>query len=119
MTDVEYMVEKNAILYKHTKIILVPENQIKEIPDSDKTHQKFLTILSDLDACPYCLYYKYEQCSKCPMALAGNICGPGNSTYSHILNYINPYHSKSIVNTVNPWYDELYDLIRKYNRELR
>ncbi|MCD6323257.1 MAG: hypothetical protein J7L77_09560, partial [Clostridiales bacterium] len=86
--------KKNKILGKYTGDTLVPKDQIKECT------KHTLSMITDADACPYCL--EYAECTGCPMQNANNECTPQtvDSTYYA---FINRYGS--ISNTHAPWYD--------------
>ncbi|MCK5017351.1 MAG: hypothetical protein KAS32_09820 [Candidatus Peribacteraceae bacterium] len=109
MLVIDYIKRKNAIIFKHTDMVLVPEDQIEEC------EQKLLSMEKDMMACPYCVvYFDYNtgECGGCPMARVGNDCEEG-STYRNIDDKYD-----SLVLDTQPWYEELRDLIDEYNSEL-
>ena len=114
MKIIDYIKHKNRIIYRATGLILVPEDQIIDIP-TEKVGE--LSMMSDFYACPYCMvfYVDDEDCSSCPMSLADNKCGisTGN-TYDQVIKVI----KSGIVNKRSKVYDELYELIEWYNAEL-
>lgn len=111
MTVVDYIEKKNAILEKHTGLILVPKGQIQEVEFSGE-----LSLFVDMGACPYCstFYGKdgIETCKDCPMYKANNTCFDGESTYSIMSD---ASVEGTIVHEDNAWYGELVDLVKEFN----
>lgn len=113
MTVKQYIEEKNAIVFKHTGIKLVPDSQIIDMPG----YAEPLFLHTDDDTCPYCHYYydnKFESCIGCPMHEANNDCNCSNSSYQRIIKHLNNY---AIVRH-QPIREELSFLITKFNSEL-
>ena len=112
MTEIEYIKRKNAMIFKHTGVTLVPPDQIEDC------EQKPLSIEGDAYACPYCkaYYLPTGNCEGCPMAKAGNECDiSDNNTYNQVRDAV---ITSRIISKAAPWHDELKELIEQYNREL-
>jgi hypothetical protein len=113
MTVTEYIKQKNAILFKHTGVVLVPEDQIEEC-------EQFPLSINhgDSQACPYCTAYgargfRLAKCTECPMGKVDNICNVSfGNTYSKVLK------TGNITSPRTPWHNELKQLIGQYNSEL-
>ncbi len=69
MTTLEYLKKKNEIVFGVTDEILIPEDQLMEVP----YHKNFKPsrLLASCN-CPYCL--ASNSCAECPMGKAGNEC---------------------------------------------
>ena len=107
MTVSEYIRRKNEMIFKHTGIVLVPEDQIEECEQSE------LDICADSWACPYCTIY-IANCGECPMGKAGNVCNISpNNTYAKVMATV-----PNITSSSAPWHSELEQLIKQYNSEL-
>ena len=81
MTSVTFLRRKNDIVERVTGHILVPEDQICNVP--------FVPLWDDSIPdnlcgcyCPYCLIFGEFYCVDCPMARAGNECGAEGSTWT-------------------------------------
>ena len=90
MSVVEFLRRKNEIVKEVTGTIIVPENQIKEIPEDKREPLGYCNVedISEYKAlasklCPYCLAYLDSNCEGCPMLEAGNYCNEegGRSTW--------------------------------------
>lgn len=127
MTIKEYLIAKNAIIFKYTNVVLVPENQIidmKPIPLIDQSG-------NDMGICPYCIEFydldKPNTCNGCPMFDANNGClskhNPrvSESTYSQVasLSGIGGIWNHPDDETKALWYEELKTLLIQYNEELK
>jgi len=94
MTNIEYMTEKNEIVFTYTGIVLIPKDQMVDLPitvDMVDSMRKYLanvnikweSILNG-NNCTYCkeYYNRYtNSCDGCPMHEAGNTCDKDNSTF--------------------------------------
>jgi len=96
MTVVEFIKEKNRIIYEETGLVLVPEDQIKEC------RQLTLDITVSDTSCPYCLAYS-NNCDKCPMGKAGNVCDNYGSTWSRVTSAVEAGDM-----FITDWYHRLY-----------
>ena len=118
MTVVEYIRRKNDILKRATGLVLVPEDQIKEV----KTHE--LTPLKYLGAhnCPYCKEYLIPNsgCTGCPMYESSNPCLSTDVIEMGVYStYIECEGAFKKVIIKNPKYgEELYNLTLEFNKEL-
>lgn len=116
MTPREYIEKKNSIIEKYTGIVLVPEDQIIDLPVEQVG--KLSIHNGDEPACPYCIVYGAGTCKDCPMHEAGNGCTDGShSTYRKVLDTCDEYVD-GLAEFDAPWYDELDELIEEYNNEL-
>jgi len=79
MTSLEYMQKKNKLVEKVTGKILVPDDQLINVPYSEHFIPRDSLKGSN---CPYCnIYYNDNiKCSKCPM-YKDNYCIDVDSTY--------------------------------------
>lgn len=113
MTVTDYITRKNEIIEKHTGIVLVPADQVENIEIGSTR----LSMQADPEACPYCAkFYVHdynERCAGCPMHNAYNSCFKAGSTYTQITDKYS-----AIVAEVNPWFDELAQLVKEYNDDL-
>ena len=116
MKTIDYIKHKNRIIHRATGLILVPEDQIIDIP-TEKVGE--LSMTGDAWACPYCriFWIAGENCTSCPMSLAGNKCGisTGN-TYDRVIEEVSDGYG--VVNKRSRVYDEMCELIEWYNAEL-
>lgn len=140
MTNIDYIKQKNNILFKEFgNLLTLPEYIIEDgtrspfkLDDMDK--------FTDADICPYCLKYyrKYPKILTTEKACKGCIiakdipCNLGDSTYNTLLfaieeeadiNFIHPYAHLNISGVLSSgfkykWTEELYKLILHYNKEL-
>jgi len=99
MNNLQYMIEKNHILFEHIGQILVPDDQLVELPllpSMVLSMKNYLTggikdFLLSATNCLYCVVYNTHNapsCVKCPMALAGNKCSGISSTLHSCSNAI-------------------------------
>ena len=106
----DYYLDKNKVTMTFLKQLLVPADQIKNIPVTVKmveNMQKYINELKNtsqakLDAgnhdillsdwaCPYCAAYflKKVSCDGCPMSSANNLCASMDSTYHECSKAVN------------------------------
>jgi len=84
MTTKEFIIEKNRIVKRVTRVTLVPEDQIV---DEDKVYlDAFYYGSLDAKMCPYCENRRRGfggsiDCETCPMYRAGNYCDDVESTW--------------------------------------
>ena len=111
MTELEYMKEKNAILFEYTGKILVPKSQLVDVKIS-----KPLSYENDSKACPYCHLYGVT-CLDCPMHKAGNSCEDYDNegrTYKIVSDILYNKHGMDIHQV-----PEIIALVNKFNEEFK
>ena len=104
MTIREYIERKNALTFKQTGIILVPDDQII---DMEPMRLNFKN--RDSGACPYCIEWinSPNNCDGCPMKEAGNECAVEGDTYDQIV--------ESLGDSLIYGLEGLEELIEEYN----
>jgi len=81
MTTKQYIHKKNDIVLRVTGVILVPADQIVDIPPVLLSTEPISWL--DGSICPYCrAFQKEEDCPDCPMYLANNRCSSSSNTPS-------------------------------------
>jgi hypothetical protein len=110
----EYIEEKNRIVKEATGLVLVPEDQIVDIPVSAVGE---MSVIGDMSCCPYCQVYSC--CQECPMGVVGNYCERSNenSTYLHVVRAL-PLPKGSVRTLTRCLRKELGELVDRYNSEL-
>ena len=116
MSVVEFLKRKNEIVKAVTGVILVPEDQIMDIPEDERTPLDLNDDLSEYDFlgteyCPYCALYFDNDCEGCPMYEAGNRCIEG--IYNTWTKANDIWMEKS---TEKDW-KKLRDLVAEYNKQ--
>ena len=110
MTNIEHMELKNELVFRVTKKILIPPEQMMLEPYVELYPDEYLV----QDNCPYCsarVKAKSLDCANCPMELADNGC-INNTSSSWVI--ANDIWSK-VANEDDRI--ELYDLVVRYNKE--
>ena len=78
MTTVDFLTEKNKIVFRVTNVVLVPTGQLEEVPFRELDEIRDGCEQLNDTICPYCLEYakpgEGSGCAGCPMAEAGNHC---------------------------------------------
>ena len=113
MKVTKFIKRKNKIIYNLTGIILVPEDQIVEVPK----HK--LNIAGGEGSCPYCLVYIDDiDCEDCPMAKANNECTrTENNTWDQLIEWV---EDNTEFSSPSDWYQsipEMVKLYKKYNKQ--
>ena len=118
MSVVEFMKRKNEIVKAVTGVILVPEDQIVDIPEDKrvllaqkKKYDLFEYHFLNADYCPYCALYINNECKGCPMYEAGNRCDQGKYNTWTKANKI-----WTEISTKKDW-KKLRDLVAEYNKQ--
>lgn len=109
MRVVDYIRKKNALVFKATGLVLVPEEQIVEV-------EKWkLKVGSDATICPYCMVYFRDDCKGCPMFEAGNKCiDDCHNTYSTVISKLKYTLELHYIATV----PGMVELVERFNKEL-
>jgi len=116
MSVVEFMKRKNEIVKAVTGVILVPEDQIIDIPEDKRKPLDLDDDLSEYDFlgtgyCPYCALYFDDGCEGCPMFEADNDCNQDNNGTWAKANKI-----WTEISTKKDW-KKLRDLVTEYNKQ--
>ena len=110
MTELEYMKEKNRILFEYTGKILVPKSQLVDVKITEP-----LSYENDSEACPYCHLYYGATCLDCPMHKAGNRCDDSDNKYRTYKIVSGILHSKHYMDIYQV--PEIRSLVDKFNEE--
>jgi len=105
MTALEYMIKKNELVKRVTGKILIPREQLEEVPYSSE-FEPSIEIRSY--NCPYCNLFYNNRCCKCPM-YKDNYCLTDDSTYDIVSKLWEELSTKDDRN-------ELFKLGLKYKR---
>ena len=118
MSVTEFLRRKNEIIKAVTGVILVPEDQIVDIPENKRPlptqNKKYSSPeyrFLESDFCPYCTLYLDNKCNGCPMNEAGNRCSPDNDNTWSVVNNL------WIVKSIEEDWKKLRDLIVEYNKQ--
>ena len=139
MKITKFFKKKNKIIKKYTGEILVPKDQIKDIPNYLKDLEKIgrsgkLSMAYDGAMCPYCVYYGninrynnekinndyYHACQGCPM-FPDNYCDLDTSSYKNVIRAIKPCDTLVLCKNCDNYremYYELETLVKKFNKTL-
>lgn len=83
MTTIEFLIEKNQIVYDVTKVILVPEDQMEEVKRVPLPGNSGVFLSAEI--CPYCVAFEFDDwcydCSECIMSKQDNECMETCSTW--------------------------------------
>jgi len=108
ISALEYMTDKNELVFRVTGEILIPEDQLVDVEFSSRFTPMGRIVEGN---CPYCnVYlntYTENACDGCPMYEAGNYCGDGDSAFSVT-------YGLWVKNATKEDRQELYDLGVKY-----
>lgn len=119
---IEYLRAKNEIIYEATGIVLVPEEQIKEVDCRVP-----LSTIYDVYTCPYCIKNIHEEelrCEECIMEKSGNGCLQADSTYNQVRRKLAEIAGDgggeiAIMDIRSVVAKDIAELIYRYNRELK
>lgn len=115
MTTKEFLIKKNEIVKRATGMDLIPLDQIVDEPKVRLSEEDYCITL-DSYICPYCMNRKaYEispiDCDTCPIYVAGNGCGKGESTWFQANSlWINKATDEDV--------EELILLVQEYNKDI-
>jgi len=102
----QYTDKKNKIVYKHTRLVLIPKDQVIEMPVTQEMVENiksYLEVLKDAGSepiksntllgtynCLYCseFFFLDDDCADCPMSKAGNFCLSGTGSYTDCCNVL-------------------------------
>lgn len=107
MKVIEFLHQKNNILFNATGIWLVPDKVFEEINEALIVPE--LSMGNDADNCPLCIHYK--MCADCPMTLHNNKCSRNDSTYHQIVTIL----GDRLVDQRGPVYNQLKKLVDGFN----
>ena len=118
MSVAEFLRRKNEIIKAVTGVILVPEDQIVDIPEDKrvllaqkKKYDLFEHYYLNADYCPYCALYFSDECKDCPMCKAGNCCNKNDHSTWYVANNLWMEKSSGV-----DWM-KLKELIDEYNKQ--
>ena len=110
MTELEYMKEKNRILFEYTGKILVPKSQLVDVKIIEQ-----LSCNDDSECCPYCQLYAFNKCEGCPMDKSGNKCSSDNEGSTYMKVYYKLKEQDLNIHQV----PEIISLVDKFNEEFK